>query len=171
MPNPSLSDWSHGWAALSAIAALAQVVIVLWWGRRLAEESSHKRRCQDGMDQLAKLAIQYPELESPKLRGGYQTLVEDDPSRIRYENYCILVYNVALEAYNHEKRWNRCKWWKGCNWWKWCIWSKSHDCDVGEILELHKNWLRNEEHNKKHLHRSDFGKWVLNQIKMAEAKQ
>jgi hypothetical protein len=150
MPNNPLSDWSHGWAAISAIAATVQVIVVIWWARRVAERSSQKRKVEDGMDQLAKLAIQYPEVETRRLREGFKELPEDDPERIRYENYCILVHNTLEEAYRFEKSWK---------------WGKGHECDVQELITLHRTWLWNEDHNRENLHGSPFGQWILEKAK------
>ena len=98
------------------------------------------------MSQLARLAIEHPEFETNKLCANYDALDENDLERIKYENYCILVYNTLLQAYRYENSWRR---------------GSKHGCEVKELILIHRKWLENEYTGKEGMKEQPFSLWLL----------
>jgi hypothetical protein len=60
--------------------------------------STHLRYLNDQLDEIIKISIQYPYLESQLFVDTWNPTLIADEKYIRYENYCILLFNF-LERY------------------------------------------------------------------------
>jgi hypothetical protein len=140
-------DWSLVWNALGALGQCLQAVLlaaIWWWGDRLAARLAERRNIEFGLTRLADLALQYPIVETERLRSYFHELQEDDLERIRYENYAVIVCNTLESIYDFEQRWG-----------------KAHNGNAEELVRLHWQWFAKEEENRKTIHRSGFGDWIL----------
>lgn len=60
------------------------------------------RNLNDQLDNILKIAIQYPYLESPHFTNTW-TSDSIEEHHLRYENYCILVFNYLEKLCKHYK--------------------------------------------------------------------
>ena len=65
------------------------------------------KNLNDQLDNIIKIAIQYPYLESPTFTSTWNNNTNsEDEKYLRYENYCILVFNYMerlCQYYKYDK--------------------------------------------------------------------
>jgi hypothetical protein len=70
----------------------------------LINGNNKKKSLDDQLDGILKIAIQYPYLESePFCKGWTPTFNKEDEKYLRYEVYCILMFNFLCRISHHYK--------------------------------------------------------------------
>jgi len=90
-------------AIISAIVSTATALFV-------ANKTSHgnnKRHIENRIDKLLEISMQYPYLENDEYCNTWHQASPNDNKRMRYENYCCLVFNLIEDIWkihkgNHE---------------------------------------------------------------------
>lgn len=70
----------------------------------LINRTNNIKSLNDQLDNIIKIAIQYPYLESPSFCGEWNKNMNlDDEKYLRYENYCTLVFNYMERLCKYYK--------------------------------------------------------------------
>ncbi len=90
-------------AIATLISSAVATTVALLINRANAIKSLHDR-----LDGILKIAIQYPYLESSRFTATWnENKNSDDEKYLRYENYCILVFNyleILCKHHGHDKQ-------------------------------------------------------------------
>lgn len=91
----------------ASIVALISIVIsatITIWINKFTKI----KNLDDQLDGLLKISIQYPYLENEKFAQSWKSdYDEDDEKYLRYELYCVLLYNYLSRVAKHHKYKNK----------------------------------------------------------------
>ena len=91
-------------ALATLISSSVATIVALTFNRANAIKNLHDR-----LDSILKIAIQYPYLENSRFTSSWNDNKNSDDERfLRYENYCILVFNY-LESFSKYYKYDKVK--------------------------------------------------------------
>lgn len=112
--------------AATCISVFTTIIITHWVSRKDKE-----RNLDDQLDNILKISIQYPYLESSVFTVSWKpALVKDDEKYQRYDLYAILVFNF-LSRYAEYHKYNKRK--------------MEKDLDVRDWVRHHRNYWKDPE--------------------------
>lgn len=112
----------------SGIAVVASTEINKWSNKRQEE-----KRYRDELSKIIQISIQYPELEDEVFIGKYPGDESNRKEYLRYESYCILIFNLleqVVEFYKFQTEFIE----------KFVF--------VDEWVNLHKQWWQDEKNQQ-----------------------
>ena len=87
----------------ATIASLISIIISSTISLVIAN-SNKKKGLDDQLDSLLKIAVQYPYLESQSFTNLWNSSFDQDDERmLRYDVYCILLFNYLSRVASHYK--------------------------------------------------------------------
>ena len=121
--------------ATLASAAISTVIasFVAWKVGTAANRTNQKATLDNLFVKIIELAIQYPYLENDAYCGMWPDVDGSIDNRMRYDNYCCLVFNALESTWRHHNG-DRAK--------------IRDDFNIDEMVWRHRHWWQAENENR-----------------------
>jgi hypothetical protein len=86
---------------LNFVATAIIATIVSWFVARRQVRAAERASLEHQVDELLRIAIEYPYLEDDEFVAEADNLNTDKDKRLRYECYCCFVFNLMERVWRH----------------------------------------------------------------------